>query len=134
MRNSNGNMETAAMYLFIDGDDVGSRMERHILNNDVAAFVEESKSTSRAIDQLAAKLATSSGADVISVGGDSILVSIQSDAIPCLTELLTSMQSSEEFPFSAGIGRSLRESFVALRMAKSSGKRRTVHFPGEDGS
>ncbi|MGW1887654.1 mCpol domain-containing protein [Streptomyces sp. NPDC001970] len=120
-------------FAIIDGDDVGSKVERHLLSNDVSAFAEASKMVADTIKELAEELTKIDGVKVITVGGDSILTELQSDAAGQLIDTLTSLQRPNRLTFSAGLGATLRESFVALRMAKSSGKCKIAIFPDELG-
>ncbi|MFJ4987700.1 mCpol domain-containing protein [Streptomyces sp. NPDC088732] len=120
-------------FAIIDGDDVGSKVERHLLSNNVSAFTEASRMIADSIEELAEELGKIAGAEVIAVGGDSILTEFRSDAMDELINTLTGLQRPERLTFSAGVGTTLRESFVALRMAKSSGKCRIVAFPEELG-
>jgi GTP cyclohydrolase III len=116
-------------YFIIDGDDVGKRVEAHLLANDVDSFVTSSKEISASVDDLVDSLNKIPGVYVVSAGGDSILARIDSSDTGSLGDLLSDLQRPGRFTFSAGIGETLRESFVALRMAKAAGKRCTVTYP-----
>ncbi len=118
-------------FTIIDGDDVGSKVESHLLANDVTGFTEASRMITEFINSLADALSRVPTVKIISAGGDSILVEIDDSAIGELSKTLTKLQQPGTFTFSAGIGATLRESFIALRMAKSSGKRKIVIYPGE---
>ncbi|MEV5579415.1 mCpol domain-containing protein [Streptomyces parvus] len=118
-------------FTIIDGDDVGNKVESHLLSNNVSGFTESSKMITDFIDALADALSSVSTAKVVSVGGDSILVEIDQSAIGELVEVLNSLQRPGVFTFSAGVGPTLRESFIALRMAKSTGKQKVVLYPDE---
>ncbi|MEU5046523.1 mCpol domain-containing protein [Streptomyces griseorubiginosus] len=109
-------------FAIIDGDDVGNRIESRILANDVTGFVRTSKMIADAVDRLAEMSSTVPGVDVVSAGGDSILLQVAESSIDPLSVVLKELQDPESFTFSVGIGQTLRESFIALRMAKSSGK------------
>ncbi|WP_370673377.1 mCpol domain-containing protein [Streptomyces sp. DvalAA-14] len=115
--------------MIIDGDDIGNRVEAHLLSNDVDSFTTSSKEISSSIDELVDSLNKIPGVYVVSTGGDSILARIDSAHIGSIGDLLSNLQRPGRFTFSAGIGDTLRESFVALRMAKATGKRRTVTYP-----
>lgn len=116
-------------YLIIDGDDVGNKVEAHLLANDVDSFVASSKEIFVSIDKLVDSLNEIPGVCVVSAGGDSILARIDNPDIGSICDRLSDLQCPGQFTFSAGIGETLRESFVALRMAKAAGKRRAVTYP-----
>ncbi|WP_443060430.1 mCpol domain-containing protein [Streptomyces sp. NBC_00459] len=116
-------------YLIIDGDDVGGKVEAHLLANDVDSFVASSKEISASIDQLVDSLNEIPGVYVVSAGGDSILARIDNPDIGSICDRLSGLQRPGQFTFSAGMGETLRESFVALRMAKAAGKRRAITYP-----
>ncbi|WP_411119545.1 mCpol domain-containing protein [Streptomyces sp. 058-1L] len=118
-------------FSIIDGDDVGNKVESHLLSNNVSGFTGASKMITEFIESLADALSRVSTAKIVSAGGDSILVEIDQTAIGELIEVLDSRQRPGVFTFSAGVGPTLRESFIALRMAKSTGKQKTVLYPGE---
>ncbi|MFI0718136.1 mCpol domain-containing protein [Streptomyces sp. NPDC021224] len=115
-------------YLIIDGDDIGSKIEAHLLANDIDAFVTSSKEVSVAVDELAEALTKAPGIYVVSTGGDSILARVEESCVDSLGNLLSSLQRPGRFTFSAGIGDTLRETFIALRMAKATGKHRVVVY------
>ncbi|MFF6992999.1 mCpol domain-containing protein [Streptomyces sp. NPDC010273] len=115
-------------FAIIDGDDVGNKIESRILANDVTGFVRTSKMIADTVDRLIDYTSTIPGVTVVSSGGDSILLQVAENSILSLSEALEELQEPDVFTFSAGIGQTLRESFIALRVAKSSGKRRVSIF------
>ncbi|MFF8641710.1 mCpol domain-containing protein [Streptomyces sp. NPDC015345] len=117
------------LFAIVDGDDVGNKIESHLLANDVAGFVQTSKMISLTMETVAGSASRVPGVAVISTGGDSILLQLGEDSITRLTDALEVLQQPGQFTFSVGVGRTLRESFIALRMAKSSGKCRVSIYP-----
>ncbi|MBQ0972294.1 mCpol domain-containing protein [Streptomyces sp. RK31] len=117
------------LFAIVDGDDVGNKIESHLLANDVAGFVQTSKRISLAMETVAGSASRVPGVAVISTGGDSILLQLSEDSITRLSDALEVLQQPGQFTFSVGVGRTLRESFIALRMAKSSGKCRVSIYP-----
>ncbi|MFC4033745.1 mCpol domain-containing protein [Streptomyces polygonati] len=115
-------------YAIIDGDDVGVKIEAHILANDVESFKKTSALITQSIESLVSELEITPGIDVISHGGDSILARVESSQTATISEILSAKQKPGQFTFSVGIGEDLRQSFIALRMAKSSGKRKVVVY------
>ncbi|MFD7897194.1 mCpol domain-containing protein [Streptomyces sp. NPDC059743] len=116
------------LFAIIDGDDVGHEIEAHLLTNDVSGFVRTSETISAAIELLASHASRIAGVTVVSVGGDSILLQVGENSITRLSDELEALQRPGHFTFSVGIGATLRESFIALRMAKSSGKCRITSY------
>ncbi|GAA4790508.1 hypothetical protein GCM10023220_14610 [Streptomyces ziwulingensis] len=110
------------LFAIVDGDDVGSKIESHLLANDVAGFVRTSKMISLAVEKVAGSASRVPGVTVMSTGGDSIMLQLSEDSTTRLRDALEALQQPGHFTFSVGVGRTLRESFIALRMAKSSGK------------
>ncbi|MFF4882642.1 mCpol domain-containing protein [Streptomyces nigra] len=115
-------------FAIIDGDDVGNKVETHILANDITKFVESSRMINAALEGLAARMAELPGVSLVHTGGDSILIEVQDGSVDLITQALNEAQSPGTLTFSAGVGSTLRQSFLALRMAKSSGKCRIVRF------
>ncbi|MFJ5179299.1 mCpol domain-containing protein [Streptomyces griseoviridis] len=118
-------------FAIIDGDDVGSKVEIHILANDVEKFVESSRMINSTLERLADRMSSLPGVSLVHTGGDSILIEISDDCIDLMSDTLRKEQGPGALTFSAGVGATLRQSFLALRMAKSSGKCRIVRFQEE---
>ncbi|NKQ27342.1 mCpol domain-containing protein [Streptomyces galbus] len=117
------------LFAIIDGDDVGNKIESHLLADDVVGFVQTSKMISLAVETVAGRAAQVPGVAVISSGGDSILLQLSEESFSHLRDALATLQQPGRFTFSVGIGGTLRESFIALRMAKSSGKCKIATYP-----
>ncbi|WP_151481454.1 mCpol domain-containing protein [Streptomyces albicerus] len=115
-------------FAIIDGDDVGNKVETHILANDIAKFVESSRMINAALEGIATRMADLPGVSLVHAGGDSILIEIRDGSVELIAEALKKEQKPGILTFSAGVGSTLRQSFLALRMAKSSGKCRVVNF------
>jgi hypothetical protein len=115
-------------YIMIDGDDVGVKVESHVLANDVPGFVRSANMISSTIEEIANRSAQILGVKLISVGGDSVLLEADNEAVDALVGSLVRFQRPGALTFSVGVGASLRESFLALRMAKASGKCRAVNY------
>ncbi|MFE2032844.1 mCpol domain-containing protein [Streptomyces scopuliridis] len=116
------------LFAIIDGDDVGQEIEAHLLANDVSGFVRTSETISATIESLASHTSRVTGVTVVSTGGDSILLQVSENSIARLSDELEALQRPGQFTFSVGVGATLRESFIALRMAKTSGKCRITIY------
>ncbi|MEV3950884.1 MULTISPECIES: mCpol domain-containing protein [Streptomyces] len=118
-------------FAIIDGDDVGDKVESFILANDVENFIASSRRINTELEGLATCMQELPGVSLVHAGGDSLLVKMEDEAIRLVVEVVNRQQRPGSLTFSAGIGSTLRQSFIALRMAKSSGKCRVVRFEEE---
>lgn len=122
-------METALTeqtYLSIDGDDIGRRLEYLLLTNQVEALERFSLSFREAFNWLTEKLIEQLNARPIFFGGDNLLAVMETR--PKLKVELDSLSKGflnrSECTLSIGLGASPVQSYVALKLAKASGKNR----------
>jgi len=113
------------MYAYIDGDDIGLRIEKCLMTNDDGGLRLINQAVTDAIQQLTKDL-TSKGFEVIFSGADGVIVRVAELDIEHLQSII--LASRRSFSFSAGIGESLQEAFVALRYAKANGKNGVAVF------
>lgn len=119
------------MFLAIDGDDIGRAVERLIVlatADEVAAF---SQAVDAALDDITQRI-EERGALVILRGGDSLLAEMPEIRPEEIEQLLAG--ASGTLTFSAGTGGTMRNAFLALKLAKASGKRRCVEWSHADGA
>ncbi|MCK9707711.1 mCpol domain-containing protein [Pseudomonas syringae] len=114
-------------YISIDGDDIGSKITSCYLWND------ESKLNliSKQIEESTLKIATlleSNGFHVIFRAADGVVARTSTDCN--FKELFIRINSSTTYgiTFSAGVGSSLREAYIALLNSKSNGKNQLSNF------
>lgn len=109
-------------YITIDGDDIGQKITSCYLRNDLRALTEINELVRNKTNEIAGLL-ISKGFTVIFCAADGVAAchneeienwNLIFDEILILTE--------RKITFSAGVGASLRESYIALLSAKSSGK------------
>jgi hypothetical protein len=112
-------------YVGIDGDNIGSRLELGFLQNREEEIHLLSKKVDIAISTMAERL-QNLGMEVIFFSGDSLLCKGEYLDAEVLAEVIKSQ--SIAFNFSAGIGNTLRDTYLALKYAKTSGKNRVVIF------
>ncbi|WP_414548916.1 mCpol domain-containing protein [Anabaena sp. CCY 0017] len=112
------------MFLAVDGDDVGHRLEYFMLVNDSEALVEFSKIFQSAMNWLEIKLVSDFGAKLIFNGGDNLLASIPVDnsSLEVLEKLRAEFAEQARSTLSIGLGESPRQAYFALKLAKTSGK------------
>ena len=116
------------LYIALDGDNVGARLEYLSFTNDIAQLKEFSKLFSQKMEWLKQELVENFNAEIIIYGGDNVMASISNPInmqqfILSLGDLFTEFQTVGN-SLSAGIGNNPREAFIALNFAKASGKNR----------
>lgn len=107
------------MYAYIDGDDIGLRIENSFMNNDEIKLKEINDGVKEIIKKITTYL-EGNNYTIIFSGADGIICKHEDINVKQVLEFIRS--NSKEISFSIGVGNSLRDSFLALRYAKSSGK------------
>ncbi len=116
-------------YISIDGDDIGRRIAAMHLANDeenLSAFV---LSVQDKVEQIT-RVLDEAGYTIIFSAADGVVGRSEScdlDNIELLYKQITAIGGTS-LTFSAGVGQSLREAYVALLSAKSNGKARICSF------
>lgn len=109
-------------YVVIDGDDVGRKMAAFYLTNNAEDLGRLASKVNEKILQVA-YLLRSTGYDVIFCAADGVAaqaelpISTSTDLFPAIEAI-----GGCDMTFSAGVGATLREAYVALLSAKSAGK------------
>lgn len=107
------------MYAYIDGDDIGLRIENSFMENDEVRLKYINESVKKTVEKIKLEL-EAQNYEIIFGGADGIIC--KSENID-LKELLDYIRRiSKELSFSIGVGMCLKDAFLALRYAKSSGK------------
>jgi hypothetical protein len=112
-------------YAYIDGDDIGLRIEKSILTNDERTLQCINREVSASIEMITTHL-LKSDVEVIFSGADGIICKSQEIDITALQAMISAMNGS--ISFSVGVGETLTECFLALRFAKANGKKGTAIF------
>lgn len=116
------------LYITIDGDDIGQKISRYYLSNDVKSLAElneQMKETTRLISEYLERI----GFSIIFCGADGVAgyaKNLQISESEIFQEI--SIIAKKCATFSIGTGASLRESYVALMAAKSLGKARLYNY------
>jgi len=115
-------------FVTIDGDDVGSRLAACYLSNDVKTL----KSTKELVDfktRRISEMLVTFGYDVLFCAADGGTAYTPESALD-EGSLYQSIKDTvgDELAFSVGIGSNLREAYVALLFAKSTGKAQICSF------
>jgi GTP cyclohydrolase III len=111
-------------YIGIDGDNIGSRIELYLLEDNEQSIQAFSKTVEKTIAYLSNKL-KKEGMTIIFSGGDSILCRSDETDVEKLCNTL-SIESESGIQFSIGIGGTMQQAYMALKYAKTSGKDRIV--------
>lgn len=106
-------------YVYIDGDDIGLKIEKSFMTNNEAELRVVNIEVDKAVSTISNQL-KDIGFDIIFCGADGIIG--KKDMIDIKKLHLSISQLPFSIRFSVGIGNTLREAFLALRYAKSNGK------------
>lgn len=107
------------MYAYIDGDDIGLKIENNFMNNDEAGLRIINNKVKVIVEKITTYLVNESY-EIIFSGADGIIC--KKDKIEVNQILHFIRNNSPYIKFSIGAGNSLRDSYLALRYAKSNGK------------
>lgn len=114
-------------YISIDGDDIGRKITACYLSNDE----DKLHLISRQIEESTLKIATLlelEGFDVIFRAADGVVARTNCDCDFEELFLVIGSCTTKEITFSAGVGSTLREAYVALLSSKSNGKNQLSRF------
>lgn len=116
------------IYVTIDGDDIGRKLASCYLSNRAEALRATKNLVDRKTQEIS-ELLSSMGYEIFFCAADGISGVLSADQIDTAS-LYQKIEdvSGDELTFSAGVGNSLRESYVALLYAKSTGKARICDF------
>lgn len=111
------------LYIAIDGDDVGNRLEYLMLTNDLENLREFSELLNSKMLWLQEQLVHKFNALVFFSGGDNILVSVDGGLeISELDQLREDFATETHITLSIGLGETPQEAYFALKLAKVGGK------------
>jgi minimal CRISPR polymerase domain len=113
-------------YLAVDGDDIGRRLELCMVTNDIEALSAFASSFDSAVNSMVDYLRGVDGVDVILFGGDSIMMKVRDEMLDLALRAVNETGRDKGFTFSGGYASTMREAYLALKIAKASGKDRIV--------
>ncbi len=118
------------MYIAIDGDDVGSRLEHLIITNSVESLEELSGKLHSAFRWLCSLFTNSYTGRLIFFGGDNLLVEVCASTIDKhgLAEISKEFFRKTGFTLSIGVGPSPQKAYFALKYVKTGGKNSIRYF------
>lgn len=116
-------------YISIDGDDIGRRIVAQHLSNDAEGLTAFVELVHEKVTQIG-RLLTSCGYSVIFCAADGVVAFNVEAETASTVKIYSAIQTigGKDLTFSAGVGMSLREAYVALLSAKSNGKNRLCIF------
>ncbi|MBB0243674.1 mCpol domain-containing protein [Streptomyces alkaliphilus] len=117
-------------FLALDGDDIGRRLEFYMVSEDTAGLESFSNAFGEVVESLKFVVSESPSVDVILQGGDSFLLSAPLEDLTRIISGVKGVVAETSFTFSGGYGPSMKEAYLALKIAKSSGKNRFNRFEG----
>ncbi len=115
------------MFIAIDGDDVGRRLEYLIVKSTPHEVEEFSKYIGSAVESIVDRLLRIDG-KIIVRGGDNILAEIRPLSSAEVKDLVNFPATGAGIQFSVGTGETLVSAFLALKLAKAGGKNRCFHW------
>lgn len=107
------------MYAYIDGDDIGLKIENSFMNNDEKNLKVINTEVKIIINAITEYL-IDDGYEIIFDGADGIICRRSEVNLKKIQDFIR--QNSCYLNFSIGVGSNLRDAYLALRYAKSSGK------------
>lgn len=118
------------LYIAIDGDDVGRRLEHSMLINDQNNLIDFSNRFNESMTWLERILEQTFQAQIIFNGGDNLLAKLQQNDFDLgkLTIIAKSFLAKSTSTLSIGIGTNMRQAYFALKLAKTSGKNRICNY------
>jgi hypothetical protein len=113
------------MYIILDGDDIGLKIEKSFMENDELTLNKVNEDIKRIVDFISIYL-VQEGFEIIFSGADGIICKGNEVNIKNLSSFVK--KECLPYTFSIGIGDTLKSSFLALRYAKSISKNVTVSY------
>jgi GGDEF domain-containing protein len=114
-------------YLTIDGDDIGQKIAAAYLSNSTTELVRVNNMVQEST-HLIAEFLRLEGFAIHFCAADGVAASIAYDFDIGQISAEIEKIADSEITFSAGVGNSLREAYIALLFAKSSGKNKFCDF------
>jgi GTP cyclohydrolase III len=118
------------VYVLLDGDRVGEKIDGHYLRNDVHDLYLFARELDDAVARLAASI-REIGGTIYLAGGDNVLGTVED--LDAFLAVFDSSRPRLPVPFSVGIGGDPRQAHLALRVAKANGFGTVVRAEGVDG-
>jgi spermidine/putrescine-binding protein len=114
---------TSTLYILGDADRVRQRVERALLSGDLVQLGTFSAALTAAIACIAERMIQHLSAQVIMAGGDDLLLTVPAGTfdVDILEGLSRDFADETGCTISFGVGTTVEEAYLHLRMAKASG-------------
>lgn len=118
-------------FLAIDGDDIGRHLEVYVITENKNKLRELSQEFENLINELFNQIKKNPSIKVLLHGGDSILLEMPRSEIETTVNLIRTTSRGTSFTFSGGYGKTMRDAYLALKLAKATGKNKIIPFTPE---
>ena len=105
------------MYISIDGNDIGKRLEGLILSGELEELLDFSSKITCLIETIEQYIIKQGGKCFLR-GGDNIFAYVTQDKVQVIVNYINSL-TTEDILFSIGIGNDVLDAYLALKYAKS---------------
>jgi GTP cyclohydrolase III len=112
-----GELMTNEFFIAIDANEIGKKIEKYILNEQLEELEKFSNQMLNSIYDIKEFIHTHNG-KVIMAGGDNILAKISIDDVPSILDYVSNLNTNYDYKFSTGIGVGSAGAYVALKYAK----------------
>jgi hypothetical protein len=120
-----GNSLSSGAFIYLDGDDVGARIELHLLHNEVEASATVSAAVVRAVGEIADDIRTRMGGHIVFAAGDEVLgVVSEVPTLESIDRVRFAFHVATGLTISCGVGATAAEAARNLHLAKLLGKDR----------
>lgn len=106
------------IYISIDGDNIGKKLEKYILNEDLSGVKEFSYQITQSIRNFE-RIIRKTGGDIFFSGGDNILAFVNDDYLNNIIQIVKEVNDHSIYSFSVGLGNTLKDVYLALKYSKS---------------
>jgi GTP cyclohydrolase III len=116
------------MFIYLDGDDVGSRLELLLLDGKLDEAIRFSELVTEAMFELRKSFEQVAGLNISLFGGDDLIAEfcVASLSAIAVNQFRRNFESKCGVTISAGVGTLVEDALANLRRAKLSGKNRLV--------
>ncbi len=114
---------TSTLYILGDADRVRQRVERALLSGNLVELGKFSAALTAAIALIAERMIQRLSAQVVMAGGDDLLLTVAAGTfdVDILEGLSRDFADETGCTISFGVGKTVEEAYLHLRMAKASG-------------
>ncbi|WMT13508.1 mCpol domain-containing protein [Serratia fonticola] len=116
------------IFFTIDGDDIGRKITHAYIRNDVELLAKISSTLATTTKDIT-QILINHGFNIIFSAADGVAAYTEDNSME-LTKIFESINNNlpEGITYSAGCGKTLRNAYIALLDAKSSGKNKIITF------